>query len=84
MAAVTVTTAATLVVTGSRSAGAPDQVIITNDGGSTVFVGRESNVTVASGITLATGSSMGLELTAGRQVWAIVATGTNQLRVEAF
>lgn len=85
MAAVTVATTATLIYRDDDGrANVPGQVVISNDGGATVFIGKDSSVTVAGGVALKTAGTLGLELTAGKEVWGIVAAGTNEVRVEGF
>ena len=78
--AVSVGTSATLVVEGTASAGNPNEVIITNDSGNTVYFGSDDTVTSSNGLTVATGSSLGLQLTEGRDVYAIAGT-TSEVRV---
>ena len=85
MAAITVTTTATLLYReGDASAAAPAQVVLSNDGGASVFIGPDSSVTAANGVNLKTAGTLGVELTAGREIWAITATGTNEVRVVAL
>lgn len=81
MAAVSVTTTATLIATGVGSGSAPTQVIVTNDSGNSVYLGRSDAVTTANGIHLATGSALGIPLTAGITVYGI-AGSTSEVRVE--
>lgn len=80
MAAVTVTTSATLIATGEGNGSVPSEVLVTNDSGVDVFVGDSDQVTTASGLTVGNGSSLGLRLTAGREVYGIVASGTAEVR----
>lgn len=85
MAAITVTTSATLIHTETMgTASAPAQVFVTNNSGATVYLGRHPAVTAATGIALPTGGTWASELTLTRQVWGVVAAATSEVRVEAF
>lgn len=83
MAAVTVTTSATLITTGEGGASYPSECIITNDSGDSIYLGKDSTVTTSTGIHLATGSALGLQLVAGREVWGI-GPGSSNIRVESW
>jgi len=83
MAAISVTTSATLVATGDGNGSYPSEVIITNDSGNSVYLGINDAVTTSTGIHLATGSSIGLQLIAGRTVYGI-AGSTSEVRAEVW
>lgn len=83
MAAVSVTTSATLLITGEGSGSVPTNVIVTNDSGGSVYLGNDDSVTVAGGVHLATGSTLGIPLVAGRTIYAI-AGSTLEVRVEGW
>jgi hypothetical protein len=84
MAAITVTTSATLIATGDGSGSFPSEVLVTNDSGGTVYLGKDDTVTTSTGLTLANLASLGLKLLAGREVWGIVASGTEEVRAEVW
>jgi hypothetical protein len=83
MAAVSVTTSATLIATGDGGGSYPSEVVITNDSGNSVYLGINSAVTTSSGIHLADGSTIGLQLVAGRTVYGI-AGSTSEVRAEVW
>ena len=85
MAAVTVTTSATLIYSGEGTASSPDQVIITNDSGNSVYLGKNEDVTATDdadndGVHLATGTTLGMEVRAGERVYGI-AGSSSEVRV---
>ena len=84
MAAYTVTTSALLIAETTAGAGSPAEVIITNDSGVTVYLGNSSSVTTSTGIALPTASSIGMQLIAPRKVYAIAASGSNNVRAEVW
>jgi hypothetical protein len=84
MAAVTVTTSPTLLHSCTvGTATAPEQLIITNNSGGTVYLGKDSTVTVSSGLTLLTASAIGLDLVMGDDVYGI-ASSSLEVRVEGW
>jgi len=80
MAAISVTTSATLIATGS---GRPAEVLVSNDSGNIVYLGTTDAVTTANGLRLDSGKTLGLNLRAGGRVWGI-AGGTSEVRVESW
>ena len=84
MAAVSVTTSATLIYLSTEGTGsAPDQVIVTNDSGNSVYLGKNAGVTTSTGVHLATGTTLGIELRAGEAVYGI-AGSTSEVRAEGW
>ena len=77
-AAVTVTTSATPLHTGSTN---PQRVVVyNNDASATLFVGA-SDVTTSNGIAVAAGRSFSLTLQPGEVAFGIVASSTLNARV---
>lgn len=87
MAAVTVTTSATAILdgtTGENPHNRGGQVLVYHNGTNDVFLGSDSGVTTSTGIALSAGETLGVELGAGRAIYGIVASGTEEVRVEVF
>lgn len=83
MAAVSVTTSATTIYTAKGQGARKDNVVITNDSGNDVYLSSASDLTTSTGIKLASGSAIGLELTIPDVVYGI-AGSTSEVRVEAW
>lgn len=83
MAAVSVTTSATLIATGDGGGSYPSEVVITNNSGNSVYLGATDAVTTAAGVHLADGATIGLQLVAGRYVYGI-AGSTSEVRAEVW
>jgi hypothetical protein len=84
MAAVSVLVTATPIYTSTDGhAGRPSRVVVTNNSGNTVYLGKSNAVTVAGGLTLLTGSSIGIELYAGESIYGI-AGSTSEVRAEGW
>jgi len=67
----------TPVVTGSGQQDHPKQVFLYNIAGAAVFIGG-ADVTVTTGIQIATGANFGpIELPAGENLFAVAAAGQN-------
>lgn len=84
MAAVSVGTSATTILAPGGSSERDGQVIIYNNGAADVFVGATDAVTTSTGVPIAAGGNLALQLPPGRPVYGIVASGTEEVRVEVF
>lgn len=83
MAAIDVTTSATLLATGSGGMPSPTDVRVSNDSGNPVYLGMLPSVTTGTGVLLADGGTFAIELTAGETLYAI-AGSTSEVRVEEW
>lgn len=81
--AVSVTTSATLIATAGGVTGRPSQIIITNDSGNDVYLGKDATVTTSNGVKVPTTGAFGIELAAGRTIYGI-AGSTSEVRVEVW
>lgn len=80
MAAVSVGTAATLLVTGAGRVGSAKAFAIMNNGANAIFLG-DSTVTTATGFPLAPGDPpFAGSLPAGRTIYGVVAASTEEAR----
>ena len=87
MAAVSVSTTATAILDGTVGENPHNrngQVLLYNNGSATVFIGATADVTTSTGVPIAAGVTVGMEVGSGRTVYGIVASGTEEVRVEAF
>ena len=87
MAAITVATTATAILDGTGTDNphnAGGQVLIYHNGTEDVFIGTDADVTTSTGVPVSAGSTVGMEVGAGRAVYGIVAAGTEEVRVEVF
>lgn len=80
MAQVSVTTAATALLTGDESGGSP-VVVKVPPGGSTVYVDTSSGVTTSNGFAVEGGSALAVKLTPGQVLYGIVGTGSQTVQV---
>jgi hypothetical protein len=71
--AITVTTSATKIYAAST---AEHFVTVRNNGAAVISMGKSSAVTVASGMSLASGASESVDLAPGEELYAIVPSGT--------
>ena len=79
-----VTTTATPLVLGTTipyGSAAAGQVLIYNEGPSTVYLGANQDVTATTGSPLAAGETLPVALPGGRTVYAITASGSAIVRL---
>lgn len=80
MAAVSVTTSATLLYTADGAASAPTWVVVTNNSGGTVYFDKSDAVTTAAGAALVSGGTLTVPLVRPQKLYAI-AGSTLEVRV---
>jgi NAD-dependent SIR2 family protein deacetylase len=71
--AITVGTSATKIYPASA---VEHEVQVRNNGAAIISVGKSSTVTVASGMTIASGATQEVDLAPGEELYAIVPSGT--------
>lgn len=96
MAAITVTSTATPLLLGAIEPAAtaaelaaernlhgslPGMVVVSNIGATTIYLGATASVTAATGAPVLAGQEFTAALPAGREVYAITASGSSDTRV---